>query len=162
MDLSTVRYKFTNRVNEILRDNVDDGTISSQHRRASRRRLRKFILEHERLPVVLQNLCAEIENAERSMGNRFQKQQLDELIDAAAKMFITGCLTHQEQKFLSEAQKQAIMANEQAELDEMYRTYLKDGLIEETTRDTMNDYIVKDQAGNVMEKPDRDRKAESL
>lgn len=69
--------------------------------------IHRFLLNHERRPIVILRTCEQIAQAEASnIKQRFDTAKHSALIFECAKMFANAALTHAEQKALSHAERQ--------------------------------------------------------
>lgn len=92
-----------------------------------------FLLNHERLPLVLDNLCLEISKIEEArVGKKFNQHKLTMLVEDIARMFAEHAIEHKEQQLLSQAEiyrrmtEQSRIADIEAEFDEMQKEALSD------------------------------------
>ena len=71
-----------------------------------REEIRRFLLNHERKPVAIQNLCTQIRIAELSnIRKKFDLEQYNFVIKEVMKMFAQAALNHKEQMMLSHSEK---------------------------------------------------------
>lgn len=67
----------------------------------------RFLLQHERKPLCMENLCTQIRIAELSnIGKRFNQRRYHFVICEIAKLFASAALEQVEQKLLSHAEVQ--------------------------------------------------------
>lgn len=74
-----------------------------------------FLVNHERKGMCLDRLCKQIIGAERLMGARFRRKQLDTLIAGVAEMFSTAAIKHRDEAFMNDIQKQQALKKPKTE-----------------------------------------------
>lgn len=87
----------------------------------SREQLEKFILNHERRDLFLNNVCDQIMRYEHRFKNRITRKGRDQIIEMAAQMFIDNAIKHYADQNISECERLA-REREQSEWDEVQET----------------------------------------
>lgn len=78
----------------------------------------RFLLEHERKPLAVNNLCAQILIAEKRTKLRMDQTKLKLLVFTSAKMFAQAAVNSKIQQMLSPAEKKRI-ESEKSQYDEI-------------------------------------------
>ena len=88
----------------------------------------RFVLNHERLGIVTQNLSAQIVKYEKAFGDRGNQKTIDKMIIEVAKMFVVGALKNWADKNMSEAKRLGIerARNEKQEGMEQIKEVVKE------------------------------------
>lgn len=116
MDALYVRNAFT--------DFIKKKTIMVNHAEQ-----RKFLLTHERRHIAETNILKEIKSCQLRFGARFQKKQLDLLIEAGASVFCDCALAAKIKELMTEAdlklaeQKAGEIADTQQWVDDMKKEF---------------------------------------
>lgn len=95
-----------------------------------------YLLNHERRPLVIDNLCFEISGIESMrVGKKFNKAKLIMLVEDIARMFAAHAVEHKEQQLLSKAEinrritESSRMADIEAEFDDLQKEALSKSVV---------------------------------
>jgi len=79
----------------------------------------QYLINHERKPLVLNNLCEQVKLAENSnIGVRFNGPQFKQIVKAGADLFAKAALDYLEENLITQAEK-ARRISEASELDDI-------------------------------------------
>lgn len=99
-----------------------------------KRDLQRFFLQHPRRQLFITNLCEQIDICEkRAYKITFEVREYKKTIRDMTKMFCQACLTHAEQKNMSESQRFAEerRLNAQENAVELIKDMVQEGLIQD-------------------------------
>jgi hypothetical protein len=76
--------------------------------------LERFILEHERKPLVINQMAREIYNIEQKYGRDRVNKERNRIIAGVTEMFVKAAKAFKEQQNMSDLQRNHVSANEKA------------------------------------------------
>lgn len=76
--------------------------------------LQRFILDHERKPLVLRSLAEQLYNLELKFGKKNVMQERRKLVAGVTEMFVKAARLHKEQQNMSDIAKHTVSAEERA------------------------------------------------
>ena len=98
--------------------------------------MERFILEHERRPLVTEQLCRQISLLEAKFGKQNVMAERRKIVAGVTEMFFKAAKAHRDQANMSDIQKHTISPEERAKSD--MQELLKEVGVEEEAGQTAN------------------------